>query len=357
MPSNHRRDAMDGDASGVAVNHRCDWYARLRWVTLNISHREVKHLSPFSLSFISIFGRAVTYYSFKQFFYLQKHPPDETTIVTNASKLFEKWGKEKNVWLTGGIITAVILVVILLIVLVLRKRIVIAIALVKEGSKYVFGMHSSRCISAHLLSAFISISGQLVRSRRLCFSRFSRGSFKSLSSLLRSSLDCTWRQWANRWIKLFACKRIQAVDAKGLPSITRMGWIASPTFSISTAPMRMHSHSHSSRRQQRQRRAKLPHAISRKSDRARSLPIYKCVANRSTLSNRNSHMSNVFFECRQLTWSDFFGRCSSWRRSAKWCWPPHSPRGTGHSINRMCRISRWRSDSVAPYGEFRHVAR
>lgn len=69
---------------------------------------------------------------------MKNHPPTETTIITNLSKLVEKWNKDKNAWLAAGIITAIALIVILLIVLVLRKRIVIAIALVKEGSKYAF---------------------------------------------------------------------------------------------------------------------------------------------------------------------------------------------------------------------------
>lgn len=66
---------------------------------------------------------------------LRKHPPTETTIVTNVSKLLESWNKDKQLWLYGGIASAIVLIIILLIVLVLRKRIVIAIALVKEGSK------------------------------------------------------------------------------------------------------------------------------------------------------------------------------------------------------------------------------
>lgn len=77
----------------------------------------------------------VTYYCFKEYIKLVQDKPTETIIATNVSKYFEQRAKDKNTWLVGGIITAVVLVIVLLIVLVLRKRIVIAIALVKEGSK------------------------------------------------------------------------------------------------------------------------------------------------------------------------------------------------------------------------------
>lgn len=75
------------------------------------------------------------YFCFTRYIYLKKHPPTETTIITNVSKIFEKWSKNQNFWLYSGIVIAVILVIVLLVILVLRKRIVIAIALVKEGSK------------------------------------------------------------------------------------------------------------------------------------------------------------------------------------------------------------------------------
>lgn len=55
--------------------------------------------------------------------------------ITNLSALFKSYLAEKNTWLVLLIIAAIVLVIILLVVLVLRKRIVIAIGLVKEGSK------------------------------------------------------------------------------------------------------------------------------------------------------------------------------------------------------------------------------
>lgn len=87
---------------------------------------------------ISFFvSSTATYYCFVQYIYW-KGTATDTIVVTNLSKLFESLSRNKYTWLSSGIISAVLLVVILLIVLVLRKRIVIAIALVKEGSKYVF---------------------------------------------------------------------------------------------------------------------------------------------------------------------------------------------------------------------------
>lgn len=78
-----------------------------------------------------------TYYCFKQYSYLRNRPPTDKNINTNIKLLLDSWTQEPKFWLYLGIATAVILVIIFLVVLVLRKRIVIAIALVKEGSKYV----------------------------------------------------------------------------------------------------------------------------------------------------------------------------------------------------------------------------
>lgn len=76
-----------------------------------------------------------TYYSFKQYVYLRDRPPTDVNVNTNLSLLFDTWLQKPNTWLIFGIIAAILLLIILLVVLVLRKRIVIAIALVKEGSK------------------------------------------------------------------------------------------------------------------------------------------------------------------------------------------------------------------------------
>lgn len=76
-----------------------------------------------------------TYYTFKRYIYLRNQPQGDVNVVTNLSLLADQWLQEPKTWLYSGIIIAVLLVIILLVVLVLRKRIVIATALVKEGSK------------------------------------------------------------------------------------------------------------------------------------------------------------------------------------------------------------------------------
>lgn len=53
-----------------------------------------------------------------------------------SSGVFNKYLSNKNLWLTFLIISATVLAIIVLILLFLRKRIVLAIALIKEGSKY-----------------------------------------------------------------------------------------------------------------------------------------------------------------------------------------------------------------------------
>lgn len=82
-----------------------------------------------------IFVSIGTYYCFKKYMYLRDRGAVDVNINTNLSLLIDTWLQKPNTWLYTGIILAVILVIILLVVLVLRKRIKIAIALVKEGSK------------------------------------------------------------------------------------------------------------------------------------------------------------------------------------------------------------------------------
>lgn len=87
--------------------------------------------------FICLFGDIGTYYSFKRYMYLRDRPPTDVNVHTNLSLWISTLLQKPSTWLTLGIVAAIVLVVILLVVLVLRKRILIAIALVKEGSKYV----------------------------------------------------------------------------------------------------------------------------------------------------------------------------------------------------------------------------
>ncbi|XP_055298799.1 choline transporter-like 2 isoform X6 [Sitodiplosis mosellana] len=100
------------------------------------------------LVWLSILGVIVmlgfgTYYSFKEYVHLRDRPPTDVNVNTNLSLLFDTWLQNPTTWLVFGIVAAVLLLIILLVVLVLRKRIVIAIALVKEGSKVVSSIYST----------------------------------------------------------------------------------------------------------------------------------------------------------------------------------------------------------------------
>lgn len=77
-----------------------------------------------------------TYYSVKQFIQLRDHPI-EVLGGYNLASLVNEYLAKKETWLILSIISGVVFLIIALIVVFLRKRIVIAIALVKEGSKYV----------------------------------------------------------------------------------------------------------------------------------------------------------------------------------------------------------------------------
>lgn len=72
---------------------------------------------------------------------MSSRPPTDTNINTNLSLWLDTLVKNPKFWAYTGIGLAVVLGIILLIVIVLRKRIVIAIALVKEGSKYAHNTH------------------------------------------------------------------------------------------------------------------------------------------------------------------------------------------------------------------------
>lgn len=74
------------------------------------------------------------YYSTVQYIYFRDNRTNEAPSINVASYL-QSFGRQKETWLTILIIASVLLLIILLTLLVLRKRINIAIALIKEGSK------------------------------------------------------------------------------------------------------------------------------------------------------------------------------------------------------------------------------
>lgn len=76
------------------------------------------------------------YWSQKEYRYFVANPPLRPDAGTNLQAIFNNYMHSKTTWLVILILLSVLLVVLLLVLLVLRKRIQIAIALVKEGSKY-----------------------------------------------------------------------------------------------------------------------------------------------------------------------------------------------------------------------------
>lgn len=71
----------------------------------------------------------------------------------NIASLVNEYLAKKETWLVLSIVSGIVFLIIALIVIFLRKRIVIAIALVKEGSKYVKCRH---CICVAFIQRIIS---------------------------------------------------------------------------------------------------------------------------------------------------------------------------------------------------------
>lgn len=91
------------------------------------------------LSVVGVIGLLVfgIYWSQKQYRYLLANPPLRPAAGTNLQAIFSNYLQSKTTWLVILIVVSIVTVVLLLVLLVLRKRINIAIALVKEGSKWV----------------------------------------------------------------------------------------------------------------------------------------------------------------------------------------------------------------------------
>lgn len=84
------------------------------------------------------------YYSYREYKIITANPTDSHVNVSpNLSSLINSWFKSDQTWLIILIVLSILLVILLLVVLVLRKRIVIAIALIKEGSKAVSACYTS----------------------------------------------------------------------------------------------------------------------------------------------------------------------------------------------------------------------
>lgn len=86
------------------------------------------------------------YFCTKKYKYFKDNPI--TVEQEEASSTLESYLAMKDTWLVFLIIASIVLVIILLVLLFLRKRIVLAIALIKEASKYV-------CLHITLLSLLL----------------------------------------------------------------------------------------------------------------------------------------------------------------------------------------------------------
>ncbi|KAK9498881.1 hypothetical protein O3M35_003434 [Rhynocoris fuscipes] len=96
------------------------------------------------LSLIAIIALIITglIYCVKRFIYLRDNEPPEVTGKMIQGEL-EEISNTKELWLTLSIILAIILLIVLLLILFLRKRIAVAITLIKEGSKAVSNVLSA----------------------------------------------------------------------------------------------------------------------------------------------------------------------------------------------------------------------
>ncbi|XP_065169791.1 choline transporter-like 2 isoform X2 [Atheta coriaria] len=93
---------------------------------------------------LTIFGTIAllafsTYLTAKNYDYYKKHPYDHE----NAKNMFEKYVKTKEFWLVLLIISSVVLALLLFVLIFIRKQVILAIALIKEGSKAVSAVTSA----------------------------------------------------------------------------------------------------------------------------------------------------------------------------------------------------------------------
>lgn len=75
------------------------------------------------------------YLAYNRYAYLKAHPVDLVNPTTNLKAVAKSIISLQETWLVILIAACVVLVIILLAIVFLRQRIIIAIALIKEGSK------------------------------------------------------------------------------------------------------------------------------------------------------------------------------------------------------------------------------
>ncbi|XP_037514055.1 choline transporter-like protein 4 isoform X3 [Rhipicephalus sanguineus] len=118
------------------------WIALMRWLAA-----VMVWLSILCLVLLFSFG---SYYSFSKYVELRNSMDSgsenlikQFDVSVSFTQNLRAYSANKNTWLVLGIVSVVILVVLLLLLIFLRKRIVIAIALIKEASRAVALMPSA----------------------------------------------------------------------------------------------------------------------------------------------------------------------------------------------------------------------
>lgn len=129
LSNRYCHDALAGRSSIVAIHFGRHCHVKFWSVFLCTAEEFEIKMYPF-IHILAI------YYCAMEYKRLLNNPSQERPkSVTNLAALVDNYLKQSTTWLVMLIVASVLLVIILLVVLVLRKRIVIAIALVKEGSK------------------------------------------------------------------------------------------------------------------------------------------------------------------------------------------------------------------------------
>lgn len=124
MRNLHCYFAMDCRCNDLAVADRSCGTAQYRYIINNI----IWIFLP--ITRFRCFVCTGVYFTTRKYIELKNNP-----ITSDSTNMLQSYLTKKNTWLTLLIILSILLGVTLIMLIFLRKRIVLAIALVKEGSK------------------------------------------------------------------------------------------------------------------------------------------------------------------------------------------------------------------------------
>lgn len=91
---------------------------------------------------VALFGTAI-YFCYMRYVDLQINPVERAPAGTNLGAFFERYLIQHETWMYFLVALSIITAIMVLVLVALRKRIVIAIALIKEGSKAVSAITST----------------------------------------------------------------------------------------------------------------------------------------------------------------------------------------------------------------------